>query len=124
MRNHFARTLILLLVGLSNVSCMTWSRQGPSPQAAARRFAGVQKMRVTRQDGSRFVLTRPHIQGDSLTGMQSRKSSSILLAKVAAVDVVVISPWKTGGAVLGGFILFGVLLAITADPYDPWGTYP
>jgi hypothetical protein len=78
----------LVLAAWSSSACTHWKVQSAFPEQAvsARR---PQKVRVTRDDGSRIVLRKPEIVGDTLYGAprHSRRGAGSPRPAVALTDV-------------------------------------
>src|SRR5689334_8819563 len=83
VRRRRAGTLLLIL--LSGAACQAWHTEGVASEAIlATHQPG--RLRVTRVDGSRIVLKRPVLQGDTLVGIGHRQSDQQAV-RVALTDV-------------------------------------
>jgi hypothetical protein len=61
----WCRPLVVTLLAAELLACTSWRVQGPTPEAAVSdRKPTV--VRVTRTDGTRIILHRPLVRGDSL----------------------------------------------------------
>jgi hypothetical protein len=119
MRNHSARALIVVLLALSNTSCMKWSFKGPTPQAAIRNMSAGQRLRVTNADGSQLMMTRSQIRGDSLSYMEAGKLSSRPFSQVTAVHIQTINLPRTFGLIsVGAGVLAAYVLKSFGDSFE------
>lgn len=131
MRAHAvrARPLVHVWLGLGMTSgCSSWHTVPVTPQqSVADTRPGA--VRVRRPDGTRLVIARPQIVGDSLTGSGGRRPVSVGLSDVTEIAVRRSSTLKTGGLVLGilalPFALIGGACALGADCHfgaGAWGS--
>jgi hypothetical protein len=76
--------MLLLLTGLGG--CMGWRTSTVEPaNLIAQDHPGA--VRVTRRDGSRVIMFKPVVEGDSLRGRQGRHTMALPLSDVADVSV-------------------------------------
>ena len=99
----------LVLAAWSSSACMHWKTQSALPEVVA----GKHPSRVTRGDGSRVVLLRPEVLGDSLVGAPAGRSRSggrpaVALPDVSEVALRRVDPAATAAMGLGTLALAGV----------------
>lgn len=118
-----------VLVSPLLLSCTSWRLQQISPaQLISEKQPS--KIRVTRSDGTRIVLTQPRLSGDSLigsaigyvsvvppeggarVGVSTAEPLGIPLADVAGVSVRRTNAWLTSLLVLGVFAAGGAVFLI------------
>lgn len=112
MRLHFVPVLML---SLAAGACTSWHHQSsPAPEVVARQH-GRGSVRVLRQDGSVMVLQTPSVVGDSIIGVAGDppRRTGVALADVQRIDRRGFSPARTGGLVVGYFVVVS-LVAIGA----------
>ena len=91
------------------VGCTSWRVQNVSPMSfVAETKPG--KIRIQREDGSRMVLSRPALVGDSIRGPQG----AVAVADVSAIAVRKFDVLKTLGLTLGLGIGVTVVVASAA----------
>jgi hypothetical protein len=113
----------LVLAAWSSSGCMHWKTQSAFPEVVAGKHPS--RVRVTRGDGSRVVLLRPEVLGDSLVGAPAGRSRSggrpaVALADVSEVALRRVDPAATaamglGTLALAGVVVIGLLWSSRAD---------
>jgi hypothetical protein len=119
-RRHAGRFTRLTLSGALLAGCTQWQVQSVSPQQlVTTQHPG--RIRVTRPDSTKLVLTDPEIVGDTLygtevgTGGMSARRAGIPLPDVARVSVRKSDPFATGVLIgLPAAALVGAALIIHA----------
>lgn len=69
------RSLALGLLTAELLACTSWRVQGPTPEAAISNRKPT-AVRITRIDGTRMILHRPLVRGDSLAGALSTSAAT------------------------------------------------
>jgi hypothetical protein len=99
-----------ILLTASTVACHSWRVQSASP-AAVLRDQRPARVQVHQVDGARFVLARPALVGDTITGLRAGAAAEIPLAAVDRLAVRRFSTGKTALLVLSiPAGLFGIIL--------------
>lgn len=108
---------VWLGVGMAS-GCGSWHAVPVSPQELVA-DARPGRVRVTQADGTRLVIGRPQIVGDSLVGLHGHQPVGVGLRDVTEIAVRRTSALKTGGLVLGilalPFAIIGGACALGAD---------
>lgn len=104
-------TLALLLW---TTACSSWHVQSVSP-AQLVADAHPSRVRVQRSDGSRVVLQRPVVRGDSLAGQGAGDSVAISFTDIGAVETRRFDVAKTGGLVAVLFLVPAIACAATCE---------
>ncbi|HEX8904796.1 MAG TPA: hypothetical protein VF771_08150 [Longimicrobiaceae bacterium] len=105
------RIIAPLILSLAAGGCTQWHAQhAPAPEVVARQH-GRGSVRVQRRDGSVLVLETPSVSGDSIIGVGGTppRRTSVALADVERIDRRGFSPVKTGGLVVGYFVVISLL---------------
>lgn len=85
------------LASLALAACAVWAPHHlPATRLAA--APAVRTVRVTQVDGTRRVLRRPALVGDSLVG----RGGAVALRDVRRVEVRRVSAWRTAAVSAGG----------------------
>jgi hypothetical protein len=112
----------LLLLAWTTSACMHWKVQDALPEQVATRRP--YEVRVTRDDGSRVVLRRPEIVGDTLYGAARGRTAAprpgVALADVSEValrrfNVLGSMALGLGTAALAGVVVLGLVWSSRAD---------
>jgi hypothetical protein len=85
-RGHatLSRLVAALLLSMYLLACTSWRVRNVTPERAIARDHP-DKVRVTRVDSSRIVLSQPRISGDSLVGFANHLKFGMPLSDVSAV---------------------------------------
>jgi hypothetical protein len=115
----------LVLAAWSSSACTHWKVQSAFPEQVVSRRP--QKVRVTRDDGSRMVLRRPEIVGDTLYGVQRDEQAAagsprpaVALTDVSEiavrrVNVVTTAVLALGALVVAAYVALGLALSNVGD---------
>ena len=99
---------------VQSIGCSSWRVQPVSPSALIEE-RHPPKVQVRHADGTRRVLRKPTVEGDSLVSVAGRKDTvRVALADVSAVAVRKFSPLKTFGLtalIVGGFFGLACVMA-------------
>ncbi|HET6762215.1 MAG TPA: hypothetical protein VFH27_01055 [Longimicrobiaceae bacterium] len=104
----------MLLVSLG--ACTAWTPVPGTELAPQVAESGV--IRVTRDDATRVVIHRPHVEGDSVLGWSGRVAEtapqpvSVPANRIVRVERRHFSPARTAGAVLGAGVVATAALVV------------
>jgi hypothetical protein len=106
---------VLLLIILCNTGCHVWHTEDVTPQLVLGSRSQA-RIRVTRTDGSRLILNRAAVHGDTLSGFVWRKGAvEIPLNQVRETATPRMSTGRTVGLLLGiGALVVGTYLVVLA----------
>jgi hypothetical protein len=82
-----------------SLACHSWEIQAATPRNVVE-HQRPGKVKVWLADGSRYVLYRPHVAGDSLLGDRDHSKATTLLTDVDEIAVQRFSTGKTGLLIL------------------------
>ena len=103
------RLIACILLPTYLAACMSWQAQEASPQQVLAE-EHLDKVLVKLADGSKLVLERPVVAGDSLIGLDDGTPVHIPLADVSSIAVKKHDSGKTGLAAIGGVLALGALV--------------
>ena len=112
MRAHRGRAWVVLLLSCGLPGCAAWRQVSVSPDALA---TEPKEVRVTRPDGTRFVLYDPQVTPDSIIGTAQGQRLALSLKEVSrlAVPSASKSQLEAGTTFVGAAVAaFGIWLAI------------
>jgi hypothetical protein len=108
---------VWLGVGMAS-GCSSWHTVPVSPRELVA-DARPGSVRVVQPDGTRLVIGRPQIAGDSLVGLRGHRPVGVGLGDVTEIAVRRTSVLRTGGLVVGilalPFAIIGGACALGAD---------
>ena len=117
-----ARSVAMVLLVTSAVSCMKWQTQA-FPAAAIVNDEHPSKIRVTLHNGIRAEIASPGIVGDSLVGIQAVRGDgrrlSVALDDIRRVETRVVDGGRTMMALVGVGLTAAVIAAAAAAGNDP-----
>ncbi len=112
----------LLLVYLP--ACTSWHIGTPTPAAFLQREQP-SRIRVTRTDGTRLMLTGPTVRGDSLMGAADNRDTTWLTLPLSKVQFVEVEKFSVGNTLLVAGGAIGVLVwAVTCSPRSGLNAMP
>jgi hypothetical protein len=82
-----------------SVACHSWEIQAATPRNVVE-HQRPDKVKVWLTDGSRYVLHRPQVTGDSLLGDRDHSKEAMLLANVDQIAIQRFNTGKTGLLIL------------------------
>jgi hypothetical protein len=91
---------IALLVAVSISGCVSWRPYEAGPSLAAREHLPT-RLRTTRQDSTRVILTAPFVVGDTLYGRVDRDTVGVPMKEVSKLEWERLSAGRTAGLLLG-----------------------
>jgi len=114
---RFHPRLATWLVGTCVVGCSSYHTIADPATALQPSRAPAHSVRVTKQDGQRFTLEDPVVDGDSLRGRSlNGRVTTLALADVAMVEVSKTNVVATVAVAAGSVaMLYGVIFLVTFD---------
>ncbi len=116
--SQFRRLVAVVVLPMYLAACTSWQVQEVAP---AQVIAEEQptEVRVTRTDGTDFVLENPQVSGDTLSGVREGIQLSISLS---TVDAIAVRKSDVGLSIATGFLvvaaLFGILVVAACSSDD------
>jgi hypothetical protein len=118
--NHTVRVCragTLIIATICGGACQAWHSQRAAPQAVL--AARPAQLRITRADGSRIVVERPALYGDTIVGTyRAQRPQEVVRIAVSDVRDVATRSFSTGrtvGLVAGVFGTFVVAAAVACS---------
>lgn len=109
--SQFRRLVAVVVLPMYLAACTSWQVQEVAPAQMLEEEQPTE-VRVTRTDGSAFVLENPQVSGDTLSGVRDGLQMSISLSTVDAIAVRKSDTGKTIGVAFLSVVLVAGAVAL------------